>query len=73
MTKIAAFTGHAADRPLLPQLRDVELSGMGPSDCVLTGIEFIGDIAYGCAESRRSGGRNFTLCHLAICTDRRRS
>ncbi|MGF6792784.1 hypothetical protein OKW27_007121 [Paraburkholderia sp. 35.1] len=31
----------------MPPLHDVELSWMGPIGFVLTGIEFIGDVAYG--------------------------
>jgi len=48
MTKVASFhlTG-AADKPPLPPLHDVELSWMGTNGFVLTGIEFIGDVAYG--------------------------
>ncbi|MFP4891212.1 hypothetical protein [Paraburkholderia sp. EG304] len=48
MTKIAAFQqSGAADEQPLPPLHDVELSWMGPNGFVLTGIEFIGEVAYG--------------------------
>ncbi|MFL9933627.1 hypothetical protein P0D88_31525 [Paraburkholderia sp. RL18-103-BIB-C] len=48
MTKVASFhlTG-TADKQSLPPLHDAEISWMGPNGFVLTGIEFIGDVAYG--------------------------
>ncbi|MGF6981411.1 hypothetical protein QFZ99_000887 [Paraburkholderia atlantica] len=47
-TKIATFqqSGAAHQQPLTP-LHNVELSWMRPLGFVLTGIEFIGDVAYG--------------------------
>ncbi|WP_233854214.1 hypothetical protein [Paraburkholderia sp. HD33-4] len=48
MTKVASFQqSGAADAQPLPPLHDVEVSWMGPLGFVLTGIEFIGDVAYG--------------------------
>ena len=47
MTMIASFhRAGAADAPPLPPLNHVELSWMGMS-FVLTGIEFVEDVAYG--------------------------
>ncbi|WP_429574288.1 hypothetical protein [Paraburkholderia sp. UCT70] len=46
-SKVASFQqSGAADAQPLPPLHDVELSWMGPNGFVLTGIEFIGDVAY---------------------------
>ena len=48
MTKVASFyVSGATDQQPLPPLHDVELSWMGPNGFVLTGIEFVGDVAYG--------------------------
>jgi hypothetical protein len=48
MTKIASFhTTGVADKQPLPPLHDVEISWMGPLGFVLTGIEFVGEVAYG--------------------------
>ena len=47
-SKVASFhTSGAADQQPLPPLHDVELSWMGPNGFVLTGIEFVGNVAYG--------------------------
>ncbi|EEA01038.1 conserved hypothetical protein [Burkholderia sp. H160] len=46
-SKVASFEqSGAADAQPLPPVHDVELSWMGPNGFVLTGIEFIGDVAY---------------------------
>lgn len=48
MTKIASFhRAGASDAPLLPPLHPVELSWIGTNGFVLTGIEFVEDVAYG--------------------------
>lgn len=46
-SKVASFqqSGAANEQPL-PPLHDVEISRMGPNGFVLTGIKFIGDVAY---------------------------
>ena len=47
-TRVASFhVSGASDPQPLPPLHDVELSWMGPLGFVLTGIEFIGEVAYG--------------------------
>jgi hypothetical protein len=46
-TKVASFhLAGAADSQPLPPLHDAELSWMGPNGFVLSGIEFIGEVAY---------------------------
>lgn len=48
MTKVAVLhRADAADAPLSPPLHHVELSWMGANGFVLTGIEFVEDVAYG--------------------------
>ncbi|MGF6746298.1 hypothetical protein OKW36_001934 [Paraburkholderia sp. MM5482-R1] len=75
-SKVASFQqSGSADAQPLPPLHDVELSWMGPNGFVLTGIEFIGDIAYArswwCPAAACLGARSVILFHAGMKRPRR--